>query len=102
MFQVHGAPSIIRLKVKKKEKKKITRTFMKKTKKKKKQQQKRCKSSESIPLRNTSLNVTAAQCDTDAQRVCGVYPCTLTPRAEYLALTLCKPIGGVGDAHHTD
>lgn len=98
MFQVHGAPSIIRLKVKKKEKK-ITRTFMKKTKKKS-QQQKRCKSSESIPLRNTSL--TAAQCDTDAQRVCGVYPCTLTPRAEYLALTLCKPIGGVGDAHHTD
>lgn len=99
MFQVHGAPSIIRLKVKKKEKKDHEDIY-EKDKKKKSQQQKRCKSSESIPLRNTSL--TAAQCDTDAQRVCGVYPCTLTPRAEYLALTLCKPIGGVGDAHHTD
>lgn len=98
MFQVHGAPSIIRLKVKKKEKKDHEDIYEKD--KKKSQQQKRCKSSESIPLRNTSL--TAAQCDTDAQRVCGVYPCTLTPRAEYLALTLCKPIGGVGDAHHTD
>lgn len=50
---------------------------------------------ESIPLGNANLNVKVVQSDTDAQRVCAVYPCTLTPRAEYLALTLCKPIGGV-------
>lgn len=37
----------------------------------------------------------AAQSDTDALRVCAVYPCALTPRAEYLVLTLCKPSGGV-------
>lgn len=47
------------------------------------------------PPGNANLDGKAAQSDTDAPRVCAVYPCALTPRAEYLALTLCKPSGGV-------
>lgn len=33
--------------------------------------------------------------DSEARRGRAVYPRALTPTAEYLALTLCKPIGGV-------
>lgn len=47
------------------------------------------------PPGNANLDGKAAQSDTDALRVCAVYPCALTPRAEYLVLTLCKPSGGV-------
>lgn len=47
------------------------------------------------PPGTANLDGKAAQSDTDALRVCAVYPCALTPRAEYLVLTLCKPSGGV-------
>ena len=47
------------------------------------------------PPGNAKLDEKDAQSDTDALRVCAVYPCALTPRAQDLALTLCKPSGGV-------
>lgn len=47
------------------------------------------------PPGNVNLDGKVAQSDTDELRVCAVYPCALTPGAEYLALTLCKPSGGV-------
>lgn len=47
------------------------------------------------PPGNANLDGKVAQSGTDALRVCAVYPCALTPRAEYLALTLCKPSGGL-------
>lgn len=86
MIQVHGAPSIIR---RRRHKVKKDHEGIKAKEKE------RCEISESIPLGDAKLNRNDVQCDTNALRVCAVYPCTLTPRAEYLALTLCKPIGGV-------